>query len=401
MNWHILVRYGELSLKGGNRKFFERFLRDNLQAALRGLAPCPVQLIWGRILAGPLEDPARALAACTRVFGVVSASQALRVPAERGAIEEAAREVASLWLAAHPGGQRTFKVACRRADKKFPGTSEEIGASIGAGLADAFPVLRARMKDPELLLGIDIREEGAFLYAGRHPGPGGLPVGTQGRALLLLSGGIDSPVAGWLAMKRGLRLHGAYFDSSPYTGPATRGKVEDLARVLAAWGQGMRLHVIPFAAVQEAIKERCAERYHTVLFRRAMLRIAERIAREEGCGALVTGENLGQVASQTLENLALIGEAARLPVLRPLITFDKQETIALAARIGTLELSNLPYPDGCTFFSPRHPVLQGRRRVAEEEEALLPLDELAAAAAAGRELLDIEGGAPRSSGGGR
>ncbi len=392
MNRFVLVRYGELALKGGNRSFFEKTLRRNLQHALRGFPGARVERMRGRLLAGPFENalpPAKALA---RVFGVSSVSPVLSLSAGSGLeeLEKGVRALAEEWLGERPPrGKVTFKVETRRADKSYPSTSAEISARLGASLLSAFPSLEARMKDPELRVEVDIRSEAIFVSTGRIQGPGGLPVGTQAGGVLLLSGGIDSPVAGWLAMKRGMALQAAHFDSYPYTSRESLQKVEDLAGVLGSWCGGLRLHVFPFTAVQEAVKESCSPRYHTVIFRRMMHRIARRLAQETGGLAIVTGESLGQVASQTLENLAVIDQAVDIPVLRPLVTFDKQETVDLARRIGTFDISARPFPDCCTVFTPSRPVIRGKIETALEEEEKLPWKELLEECFRGREEKDF------------
>ncbi len=391
MNKFVLVRYGELALKGQNRSFFEKTLERNLALASRRFPGSRVRRVRGRFLVGPFENalpPARALA---RVFGVSSVSPALSAPAGCG-LPEMGRWAVTLveeWMREHPAGSKvTFKVETRRADKSYPSTSAEISARLGAVLLEAFPALEARMKDPRLKVEVEIRPEAVFLSTGRIQGPGGLPAGTQAGGVLLLSGGIDSPVAGWLAMKRGMSLRAAHFDSYPYTSKESLGKVEDLAAALASWGPGFRLHVFPFTRIQEAIKASCSPRYHTVLFRRMMHRIAREVARRSGSLAIVTGESLGQVASQTLENLAVIDQAVDIPVIRPLVTFDKQETVDLARRIGTFQISSRPFPDCCTVFTPAHPVTKGKIERALEEEEKYPW----------KELLEesLEGGTERS-----
>ena len=380
MNPYVLIRYGELALKGQNRSFFEKVLRENLERVLKKAAGGgKIRRLRGRLAAGPLEDADGAARALARVFGVTSVSPALALPA--GApledVEKAARELLEPRLRGRTGREKTtFKVETRRADKSYPSTSADISARLGASLLRAFPVLAARMKDPEIRVDVDIRREGIYLSSGRIPGPGGLPVGTQAGGVLLLSGGIDSPAAGWLAMKRGMPLRAAHFDSYPYTSRESLEKVKDLAEVLASWGGRFRLHVYPFTKIQEAVRDSCSSRYHTVLFRRMMHRVARELARETGAGGLVTGESLGQVASQTLENLAVIDQAVDIPVLRPLITFDKQETVDLARRIGTFEISARPHPDCCTVFTPDRPVIKGRIDRALEEEEKYPWKEL-------------------------
>lgn len=379
MNRYVLVRYGELALKGLNRSFFEKTLKENLEYALKRIGRSKVRRMRGRLAAGPFEEILPAARALSKVFGVTSVSPALLLPAGAGLeeVEEGAILLVEEWISGNPRRARvTFKVETKRADKNYPSTSAEISARLGAALLGAYPRLEARMKDPDLKVVVDIRQEGIFLSTGRIPGPGGLPVGTQAGGILLLSGGIDSPVAGWLAMKRGMPLRAAHFDSYPYTSGESLRKVEDLASVLASWGGSFRLHIFPFTKVQEAVRDSCIPRYHTVLFRRMMHRIAQELALRTGAGALVTGESLGQVASQTLENLTAIDQAVRIPVLRPLITFDKQETVDLARRIGTFEISTRPYPDCCTVFTPDHPVIKGKTEKVLEEEEKYPWKEL-------------------------
>ncbi len=379
MRRFVLVRYGELALKGGNRSFFERALKENLKQAVSGVPGAGVERLRGRFLVGPLEETGAAARALSRVFGVTSVSPVLALPPGSGMEDLEKGILASLeeWLRGRRKAEKvTFKVETRRADKAFPSTSAEISAHLGAVLLKRYPFLEARMKGPELTVEVDIRSEGIYISTGRIAGPGGLPVGTQAPGVLLLSGGIDSPVAGWLAMKRGMPLSAAHFDSFPYTSRDSLKKVRDLASVLASWGKDFRLFVFPFTKIQEAVKDSCSPRYHTVLFRRMMHRISRELARRVGALALVTGESLGQVASQTLENLAVIDQAVDLPVIRPLVTFDKQETVELARKIGTFEISARPFPDCCTVFTPSRPVIKGRIEAALEEEAKYPWKEL-------------------------
>ncbi len=240
--------------------------------------------------------------------------------------------------------------------------------------------LKPRMTGPELVLHVDLRPEGVFIYSERIQGPGGLPVGTQGKGIVLLSGGIDSPVAAWLAMKRGLVLEALHFDSYPYTSRQSLDKVKKIVRILSEWAGEMKLHVVNFTETQETIRDNCNERYHTVLFRRMMARVGDGLAERIGAKALVSGENLGQVASQTIENIHCVESVCSRPVLKPLITYDKQEIIDLAKRIGTFETSILPYPDCCTVFTPKKPIIRGDEAAAQREEKKLPLEELLAGA---------------------
>ncbi|HEX9793548.1 MAG TPA: tRNA uracil 4-sulfurtransferase ThiI [Planctomycetota bacterium] len=387
----LVVRYDEIGLKGGNRGTFERHLQDNLQAALAHHPGVKVSRIRGRALIRadvPVEQLAEA---ASRVFGVSSLSPARECARNLEAIAALVHEEAARALAGRFAGRDEvrFRVAVKRADKTFPMSSPELERELGGRLHDAFAVLRCDLEAPELTVEVDIRTEGVWVFAVRLPGPGGLPVSTLGRALCLLSGGIDSPVAAWRAMKRGLRIEFVHFYSFPFTGPQTREKILRIAEHLARWQPVTVLHVVPFAAIQVAIRDGSDRRYRTVLYRRAMNRIATILASRRRCGALVTGENLGQVASQTLQNLRLIEGAAGLPVLRPLISADKYETIGEARRIGTYEISMLPAQDCCTLFQPGDPVIHGRPGACAAAEAGLELDQLIHEAVLGTERLQL------------
>lgn len=378
----LVVRYGEIALKGGMRSEFERRLCANLRVALEPLPGLDIERTRGRILVRADAPLGRAADAAARVFGVTSVSAAREVPPEEESIRAEARAMTAAALAGGfaGAGELRFAVRVNRADPRFPLRSEELARRIGADLQREHARLRVDLDDPELAVEVDVRERRALLFADRLPGPGGLPVGTLGRGMCLLSGGIDSPVAGWLAMRRGLRVEFVSFLSPPHTGAQTVAKVRRLAEHLAAWQPVTWLHLVPMTAVQEAIRAAAPEPLHTVLDRRAMFRMASRLARRRHARALVTGESLGQVASQTLENIACTEEAARMPVLRPLIAHDKNDTIALARRIGTMAISELPAPDSCTVWLPRSPVLRSRIGEAQAAEAGLPLQELERAA---------------------
>ena len=366
----VLVRYGELTLKGANRLDFENALARNVRLALEPIVPVRLQREHARLLVFPEGRMEAVLARLQQVFGISSVSPVWGAPCESEAIVECARRVLEdALLAIPPGETRRFRVLSRRADKRFPLGSMALDTLVAARIVRDGHPLRIDLDHPELVLGIEVRENRAWLYARREAGPGGLPVGTLGRALCLVSGGIDSPVAAWMAMKRGCEVVFVTFHSPPYIGESAVNKVMDLVRTLGRWQRSARLYVVPFAPVQEALRDAGAESYRTVLYRRMMHRIATYIAGLERAGALITGESLGQVASQTLENLACIENAAGLPVLRPLVGFDKQETIELAKRIGTYELSSVQEPDCCSLFLPRHPVLRGDIATCEEIEA--------------------------------
>lgn len=389
----VLVRYGELALKGGNRGEFEKRLVANMRRALAGLTPATFTRERGRVVVRPegrVEAAARRL---QDVFGISSISPARGVPGEREAILSAARTALAEAVAELPPGRSTtFRVSVRRADKSFPIPSAPFERIVADHVLGDHPQLVVRMQEPELALEVDIRPEGSYVFARRLPGPGGLPVGSLGRVLCLISGGFDSPVAAWMSMKRGAEVVFTTFHSPPFIGDAARKKVIDLVRVLTRFQPRCVLHVVPFAEVQTAVRDAGQEGYRTVLYRRMMQRISTRIARGERAQALVTGESLGQVASQTLENLTCIGAAAGLPVLRPLIGFDKQETITLARRIGTHDLSALQEPDCCTLFMPERPVIRGRLAECEAIESGLDLEALTSAALARSERLVIEDG---------
>jgi thiamine biosynthesis protein ThiI len=387
----VLVRYGEIALKGGNRSQFESALVRNMRGALRSITPVEVERRQGRFVIAPqrrAHDVARRL---QDVFGIKSVSPAWGTRSDRDAITDLARRVLLDALSRFPAERMvTLRVESKRADKSFPMTSTELDRYVGERVLAGLSRVRVKLDDPELTVGIDVREEKTYVFAERLPGPGGLPVGTLGRALCLLSGGIDSPVAAWLAMKRGLATSFVTFHSYPYIGDAAKLKVLELARALARYQPKSRLYIVPFADIQTAVRDRAPESYRTVFYRRMMQRIASRIAQRFELGVLITGDCLGQVASQTLENMSCIGAAAELPVLRPLITYDKDETIALARKIGTFDISNRQEPDCCTLFMPAHPVIRGRLEICTAVEAEMDIDALVERALADVEMHDIE-----------
>ncbi len=388
----LLVRYGEIGLKGANRPMFERVLGDNLKHALDGVPGLRVHRVRGRLRLHS-DLPAEELAGrASRVFGLTSLSPAREVGSEAEAILAAARGELVRALREDWAGQSDipFRVAVNRAAKGFPMTSAEMERWLADQLLpDHGERLRVDLSNPSLKLEVDLRNEGSWVFARRIQGPGGLPVGTMGRVHCLLSGGIDSPVAAWECMKRGMRVELVSFYSFPLVGPQTREKIIRLAQELAQWQPRTILHLVPFADYQTAIRDHCPEPYRTVLYRRAMQRIASSIAWRRKGKALVTGESVGQVASQTLENLRVIEEASRLPVLRPLVTADKQQIIAQARRIGTYRISNLPAPDCCTVFQPESPVIYGRLAAAQAAEEALDLHRLTLDAVRGTERLSI------------
>ena len=367
----VLIRYGEIGLKGQNRPEFENALVRHLRHVVRGVQGAEVSKSHGRVYITGAGFSRDLLGRLSRVPGVVAVNPAVRTERDLGAIREAvvaaAREAAN---ARGPGA--TFKIESRRSDKTFPLTSPELNKVLGDVVLAACPALTVDVHNPSFVLTVEVRSEGAYMYWDEVPGPGGLPLGTQGRGLLLISGGIDSPVAGYMAMKRGISVCALHFWSYPITSERSKDKVVRLARALREYDPDLRLFVAPFTAIQTAIMEKCPENYRVTIMRRMMMRVASLLAERLDARAILTGENVGQVASQTLESLAAIEDAASLPVLRPLICFNKVETIAIAREIGTYELSVLPYEDCCSVFVPRHPVI--RPKLADVRNAENALD---------------------------
>jgi thiamine biosynthesis protein ThiI len=351
----FLVKYGEIALKKRNRGAFVRRLKDSIHAKLPDL-PFDVHETFHRVFVRCRKTDREAVAgALERTFGIVSFCEAVRVKTEIAEIEQAAAVLAESYIASGMGMK--FKAEVRRAEKTFPLTSYEIACRVGDLLLDRFPGLKVDVHSPDWVLSIEVREY-AYLYGPSTRGPYGLPGGSSGRGLLLLSGGIDSPVAGWMMAKRGMALDAVYFHSAPFTSEKAREKVESLVRTLSAWVPGIVLHVVPFTPVLARIKEKSKDEEVTLLLRACMMRFAALMAVEIGAMCLVTGESLGQVASQTVESMAFTGAyAAEQPVFRPLVGMNKEEIIAIAEKIQTFEISNLPYADCCTLFAPEHPLI--------------------------------------------
>ncbi|HHY34039.1 MAG TPA: tRNA 4-thiouridine(8) synthase ThiI [Firmicutes bacterium] len=393
----ILIRYGEIALKGENRRDFEFALKRNIQQSLEGLEGITVRRAHGRFfvegpgLAGNAETDA--LDRLSRIPGVVSISPSRLVPNDVDQIAEAGKEIIGEFirenrrqvrLGVSGGPERentrpiTFKVTSKRAWKGFPLSSPELDAKIGAFLLRTYPELMVDVHHPSVTLGIEVREDGTYLYSKEIPGPGGLPAGTAGKGVLLLSGGIDSPVAGYLAARRGIRVLALHFWSYPITSQRSRDKVVDLVKILRRYDSSTRLYVAHFTQIQTRIMEKCPEKLRVVVMRRMMMRVAEAFALKEGALCIVTGENVGQVASQTLESLRAIEEVTTLPVIRPLACFDKRETVELARKIGTYETSCLPYEDCCTVFVPRHPATKPGLEESRAAERALEIEEMVA-----------------------
>jgi tRNA uracil 4-sulfurtransferase len=380
----FLVKYGEIALKKGNRASFVRLLKDSIRARLPGKG-VSVTETWHRVYVRFRPEDREEIAGClSRTFGLVSFCEAVRTAKAMEAIEEAARGLARKYLEAGMGVR--FKVEPRRADKSFPLGSYQIACRLGDVLTLAFPELRVDVKTPEWTLMVEIREQ-AYLYGPEVKGPGGLPTRSSGRGVLLLSGGIDSPVAGYMMAKRGLCLDAVYYHSAPFTSDQAREKVVSLSRILSLHVPGIALHVVNFTPVLARIRERAHEEETTLLMRACMMRIASALAVRVGAGCLITGESLGQVASQTMESLQFTGSFTELPVFRPLVGMNKEEIIDQARRIGTFDTSNLPFADCCVLFSPVHPLIHPSLPKMKAAYEGLEIDELLKAALETREVL--------------
>ena len=375
----ILCRYGELFLKGGNRGFFLRAMADNVRRAVKDLPDAKVSTPYGRMLVRvPDELRDDACARLERVFGLVSVSSGAEAAPDLAAITRTALAEAKLTLERNPSLGHTFKVETRRTDKSFPVRSHDIDCHVGGAVIDALG-LKVDVHKPCMRIGIEVHSNTVYVFAEVRPAPGGLPVGVSGRGVLLLSGGIDSPVAGWLAAKRGLALDALTFHSPPFTGERSKDKVVSLLRILSRWQVATALYVAHFTETQQRLREAGPAELAVVLYRRMMIRVADILCARVRANAIVTGENLGQVASQTLVNMANIEQAARHIVLRPLLTYDKMETVDLARRIGTYDTSALPFEDCCSLFIPAHPATAAK--LADVEAAEQKLDVAAEAAA--------------------
>ena len=382
----LLIRYAEIHLKGLNRPYFERALVDNMKRALHGMRPV-IEREHGRIYVRNIaeEDFPEALERLTRVFGIHSISPAEAVLKDWETVVSAALSLMEKRLLS---GGSSFKVFARRSDKHYFMNSDTINKELGGRVLDRFPGLHVDVHDPEIKLSVEIRDK-AYIYCEEIPGANGMPTGTAGKASLLISGGIDSPVAGYMMAKRGLTLSAVHFYSYPYTSERARDKVVELTKLVARYAGEIRLFLVPFTDIQMTIYEKCPEKETTVLMRRLMMRIAERIARSEGALALITGESLGQVASQTLEALGVTNDAVSMPVFRPLIGFDKDEIMDIARRIGTYETSILPYEDCCTVFVPKHPVTKPKLSELRASEAAVDFSEMIEKAIENTEIMTV------------
>lgn len=385
----VLVRYGEIILKGLNRPIFEEKLRKNIRAALKN-EKIKIWYSQARIYVEPVENEEfnvdRIIEKLTKVYGVVSVSPSQKIESSIDEIKKAA--LFCLNDSINRENIKTFKVETKRGDKNFPMTSPEISAEIGGVILDKFTDLRVDVHNPDITVYIEVREN-TYIYTKIYEGCGGMPVGTNGKAMLLVSGGIDSPVAGWMIAKRGVQIEAIHFFSPPYTGQKAKEKVIDLCKILARYTGRVRLHLISFTDIQVEIRDKCPEEQLTILMRRFMMRIAERIAVESECSALITGENLGQVASQTMQGLVASNSVVKMPVFRPLIGMDKNEIVTMARKIDTYETSILPYEDCCTIFLPKRPETKPRVEKLEMSESHLDIEKLINDAISNREIVDI------------
>ena len=376
----FIVRCGEVALKGMNKPYFEKTLAERIRRNLKDYEGVEVKRHEGLIFVrSPKElDSEEIIRQVSRVFGVSSISPAVEAPSDLDAIGETAVEFMKQQI--RERGIRTFKLEAKRADKTFPVKSPEIARIIGASVLIGCKVLKVDVHEPDCKLFVDLRRDRTYLYDEKIRGFGGLPLGTNGKGLVLLSGGIDSPVAAWMMAKRGMVIEALHFHSYPYTSPRAQQKVEELAGIVASYCGRMKIHVINLLPIQEQIVQNCPEEETTILVRRFMMRIGERIARRSGCMMLITGENLGQVASQTAEALVVTDACVQMPVMRPLIAMDKVDIMDKAMEIGTYEKSIEPYEDCCTVFLPKHPTTKPRLAQIEASESLLDVEGLVDAA---------------------
>ena len=392
MRFHsFLIKYGEIGIKGKNRYMFEDALVRQIRFALRGVdGNFLVHKCHGRVYVDceGEYDYEETVESLKRVFGIVGICPVVRTAvAEIGQLK---KDVVSYVEQMYPDKKLTFKVEARRANKRYPMNSMEINCELGEAILDAFPETKVDVHDPDVKLNVEIREE-VYIYSEIIPGPGGMPVGTNGSAMLLLSGGIDSPVAGYMIAKRGVEIEAVYFHAPPYTSERAKEKVVDLARLVSKYAGPIKLHVVNFTDIQLYIYEKCPHEELTIIMRRYMMRIAEQFAKKDGCLGLITGESIGQVASQTMQSLAATNAVCTLPVYRPLIGFDKREIVEISEKIDTYEVSIQPFEDCCTIFVAKHPVTKPSVERMEKSELNLTekIDELVKTAVETAEIIMV------------
>lgn len=388
MNEMFLMKLGEVVLKGANKRQFENRLRHNVRRRMEPFGNFDVYILQSTVYIQPMDDQADldgAWEACHSIFGVVSLCRCR--PCEKNV--DAIYDAVEAYLGDDLDMAESFKVESKRSDKAFPLTSIALSQEIGGRLAEAHPNCLVDVHHPAYTVYVEVRDLAAYVHGPAEPGAGGLPTGVGGRGMCLLSGGIDSPVAAYMMARRGMEIECVHFFSYPYTSQLAKDKVLELARLVTKYCGRMTVNVVPFTEIQEAIRDNCPEEYFTLIMRRFMMEIAERIGRDHGCQCLVTGENLGQVASQTMEAMGVTSAVVDLPVFCPLIGMDKEEIVTIARRIGTLETSILPYEDCCTVFTPRHPRTKPTRAQVEKAEAKLDRPALIERALANTELVKV------------
>jgi len=386
----LLVRYSEIHLKGLNRPYFEKLLVTRIRESLKGIEGAKVLKMMGRIFVENISEYRinEAVKRVSKVFGVHSLSVAVKTEKTIEALGEEAIAQMKEYMRKKGLKELTFKVDAKRADKRFPMTSMQAAAEVGGILLENVDGLKVDIKNPDVKVFIEIREE-AYCYTEIIPAVGGMPVGSSGKAMLLLSGGIDSPVAAYMIGKRGVRIEAIHFFSPPYTSEQAKQKVITLCEKLCPYTGGIRLNIINFTEIQKEQYQKCPENQTTILMRRYMMKIAERVAKRSRCQALITGESIGQVASQTVESLVVTNSAVEMPVFRPLVGLDKSEIIEIAEKIDTFETSILPFEDCCTVFVPKHPVTKPKLEDIEESEKLLDEEKLISEAIEKMETIDI------------
>ena len=384
----ILIKNGELALKGLNRSTFEDILVKNIRRRLKSAGDFDYIKSQSTIIIEPKDencDFEAAQEAVSRIFGIAGFSRAAAVEKDFDKVIE----ISGAYLEGALKNAKTFKVEAKRSDKKFPLTSPEISREMGGHLLSVYPHLKVDVHNPEVTVMVEVRDKYIFLHGTQIKGAGGMPVGTGGKAGILISGGIDSPVAAWMMAKRGIELTAIHFASPPYTSKRAEMKVVTLLEKVAKYSGRMTMFTVPFTEIQEQIKDNCPEDLFTLIMRRAMMKAAEKIARKENCQALITGESVGQVASQTIYALACTDAAANMPVFRPLIGMDKDEIIEISRKIDTFETSILPYEDCCTVFTPKHPKTRPNLGDIEKAEQLIPLEELVEKAVNGAQIRTV------------
>ncbi len=383
----ILLKQGEIVLKGLNRRRFESKLVSNIKRRLMPFGNFRVYSVQSAIYAEPQGDCDidGAYEAVKTIFGIVSVSRAAVCEKDADKIFLTAKK----YLGDSLSDAKSFKVESKRSDKSFPMTSIQLSQYVGGLLADEYPHVKVDVHEPEYSVHLEVRDYAAYVHGPAEPGAGGLPVGCNGNVVSLLSGGIDSPVSTYMAAKRGVHVIPVHFFSFPYTSQQSKEKVVSLARILSKWCGQMTLEVVPFTSIQEEIRDKCPEELFTIIMRRFMMRIAERIAELNACGAIITGENLGQVASQTMEAMSVTQECISIPVLRPVVCFDKRDIVRMSEEIGTFDTSILPYEDCCTIFTPKHPRTKPRLAQVIAAESVLDIDALIAGALENIERIKI------------